>query len=491
MVQLVLVLGVLNLGLGYGLAVFLSGRNPLAGFAPWKRWSFRLPRIAPGSPVAAATDTEPIDVLPSGVPAAEGLTLPEIEVGPVLPPVASVEELPASWRELMEAEQLVPRRLADGVPQALRLHLAAYRLHVLAAEARARLVLEQESPEALEQLVADFRFLHHEWLARLLEGAELLHACRGRLGEAAEATSRLEALLYDHAARMETLDSRIGDINFKTDVVLGCRQLLVELLDLATAVHLLRDDLTASLAGILQQQQMFRDLPHEQRLDPLTGRLNRIGLLAVTHEVPSEPGSRQAILIALDSFRKVNERLGTRAGDRTLRAFSHLLADLLQAARASAEIARISGTRFLLLVNGISREQATALAEQIRQTLEGVSFDCQGTCFELSARLGITTIEQEECLDAVLPRLAEAVDAAEIAGRNRCAIADGVGTRVVAPQVVPVISRRVVIGDSGEIVSQPSDETMPSDTQPLPAAAAVDDEPPIGQETADEVSTSS
>ena len=484
LVQFVLILGIFNLVLGYGLAVFLSD-SACGALAPWKAWRFRWPPILPGSPVTTTSDTEAIEELVEEVPAELESSRPVADAGPIQPSVVTVEELPASWRELLEAEHLAPRWFADAVTQGLRLQLAAYRQHVLAAEARARLVLAQESPEALEQLVADFRFLHHEWLGKLLEGAEMLQQRRGRLGDATEAATRLETLLFDHAARMELLDRRIGEINFKTDVVLGCRRLLAEILDLTAAVHRLRDHLTAALADILKQQQMLHELPHEQRLDPLTGRLNRLGLDARADQPAVDSGSQQAVLIALDGFRKINERLGTRAGDRTLRAFSQLLADLLEATRASAEIVRLLGTRFLLLIDGITREQATSLAEQLRQSLEGVTFDCQGNCFELSARLGISTVEADEPIDALLARLADAVDAAEIAGRNRCAIADASGTKVVAPQVVTVISRRVMIGNAGELVGQTTSEFPARGTQPLPIqpTAAV-------TEPTDEVSTS-
>ncbi|HUE74123.1 MAG TPA: hypothetical protein VMP01_24795, partial [Pirellulaceae bacterium] len=268
MVELILVFGILNIVLGYALAATLAD-PPLLGFAPWKHWHTwmeHLSRIRPGSPVTAAGDTETVPLLVEeppppqeafqlGAPAAgEEYFVENEEPAEVLPPVAVVEELPAAWLDLLETEQLAPRWFADGLTYALRVQLAAYRQHALAAEARARLVLSQENAEAVEQLVADFRFLHHEWLARLLEGAELLHSRRGRLGPAEEAGQRLESLLYDHAARMEAIDRAISDIHFKTDVVLGCRRLLEELLALAAGIHLLRDDLAAALAAILRQQ---------------------------------------------------------------------------------------------------------------------------------------------------------------------------------------------------------------------------------------------
>lgn len=491
MVQLVLTLGILNLLLGYGLAVMLA--NPrLGAFAPWKKWSLAWPRIRPGSAVETPLDTDVMDEPPAADLAPKDLPdedlpqearsaeteladlplEPTVPAAPPLPLVATIDELPLAWREVLETEHLAPHWLAEGVVQALRIQLANYRQQVLAAESRARLVLSQENSEGVEQLVADFRFLHHEWLGRLMEGAQMLRLRHGRLGDAEEQAVRLEMLLYDRASQMEAVDRRISEINFKTDVVLGCRRLLAELLELTTAVHQLRDDLTAGLADIGRQQQTLNELPHEQRLDPLTGRLNRIGLELVAGSSGQEGSQRQAVLIAIDGFRKVNERLGTRAGDRTLRAFSQLLADLLDSARASAEIVRLDGTRFLLLLDGTSRDQATNLAEQLRQSLEGVTFDSQGTCFGLSASLGIATSELGSGLSPLLQQLEAALDAAKIAGRNRCAIADVSGAKAVAPIVVPVVSRRVAISNGSELVVQSAPVALARESEPLPVQPA-------------------
>ena len=464
MVELIFLFAVLNVGLGYALAVALAD-PPLLTLAPWPKlrdWRLMLPQIRPGSPVAPTGETEAIDPAPEDSPELlPDQMLPDPVAAmaargsePSEPPlsVAEAEELPRAWLDLLESERLTPQWFADGLAHALRVQLAAYRQHVLAAESRARLVLAQENAEAVEQLVADFRFLHHEWLARLLEGAELLHERRGRMPPAEEAAQRLEALLYDHAARMESIDRAISEIDAKSDVAGGCRRLLEELLELASSVHQLRDDLAAALAAILLAQGMLDQLPHDQRLDPLTGRANRLGLEA-SFRPPS--GARQAVLVAWDRFHSVNERLGCRAGDRVLRTFGQLLADFLESFRASAEIVRLAGTRFLLLMDGISREQAVNIAEQMRQSLEGVTLDWQGATLEVAARMGITTVDAADTLPEVLARLEAALDAAKDAGRNRCAIAEGAHARLVAPHVVPVIARRVEVEEAGDLVGQP------------------------------------
>ena len=116
---------------------------------------------------------------------------------------------------------------------------------------------------------------------------------------------------------------------------------------------------------------------------------------------------------------------------------------------------RIAGTRFLLLLGGISRDQATVAAEQVRQSLEGVTLEWQGTMLQVAARIGITSVEPGDTLELLLARLERALERAERAGRNRCAIVEGKEAWVVAPHQVPVIARRVDVAEAGELVGQP------------------------------------
>lgn len=492
MIQFVLIVGILNVLLGYGLAVYLADR-PRGGPAAAKRGEITVSRALTAAPLERVGGTEAIAPLAHDAAARHEQPLPIIDTGPPAPPAvveslppAKIDELPPPWQELLAREHMAPRGFAEGVALALRGQLAAYRQDVVAAEESARRVTAEESPEAMAQLVADFRSIHRQWLGALLEGAELLQARRGRLGDAAEGGARLETLLYDQAARMEMLDCRISDIDFQSDVIMGCRRLLVELLDVGAAVHLLRDELTASLAEIALQQRTLRELPYEQRRDALTGWFNRIGLEVLASQPPEGYVSRHAVLIAGDSFGKINERFGTQAGDQTLQALSRFLAELLQGSSLSAESVRLAGTRFLLLLDGLNLAQVTSLAEQIRQSLERATFDFRGTLFGLSARLGITVAELGEPVEKLLGRLAEAIDAAGIAGGNRCALADAIGTQLVAPQTVPAPTRRLTVGDEVELGCELARESAAGGTEPLELAHLH-----AAPEPAAEVSTSS
>jgi diguanylate cyclase (GGDEF)-like protein/putative nucleotidyltransferase with HDIG domain len=103
------------------------------------------------------------------------------------------------------------------------------------------------------------------------------------------------------------------------------------------------------------------------------------------------------ILMDLDGFKQVNDRMGHREGDKVLGT----VAALLDArARQSNVVARYGGDEFAILMAETSTEQAGILAERLRATLEADDFL---RAHEVTASFGIATFPdhgptQEEIL---------------------------------------------------------------------------------------------
>lgn len=97
---------------------------------------------------------------------------------------------------------------------------------------------------------------------------------------------------------------------------------------------------------------------HEARLladtDPLTGLLNRRALLNVA--VPETPGSWRLVLIDIDHFKRVNDRIGHDAGDDVLQAVAGIIRSSL---RHGAVAARLGGEEFAILFPSIEGERRT------------------------------------------------------------------------------------------------------------------------------------
>jgi diguanylate cyclase (GGDEF)-like protein len=108
--------------------------------------------------------------------------------------------------------------------------------------------------------------------------------------------------------------------------------------------------------------------------DPLTGLFNRRHLdvslerLAATR-ARTDPGDRRpvsVILFDLDNFGQFNKQYGHAVGDDVLRTFGRILKDRF---RRSDLLARFGGEEFVVVLDGATRLEAVALAEEVRTRL--------------------------------------------------------------------------------------------------------------------------
>jgi diguanylate cyclase (GGDEF)-like protein len=111
--------------------------------------------------------------------------------------------------------------------------------------------------------------------------------------------------------------------------------------------------------------------------DPLTGLANRRGgERSVASEISRARRQRTSlscIFIDIDNFKRINDTFGHQAGDRLLRDLSDLLRHTL---RAYDILVRWGGEEFLLILPGVTLDQARKLAERIRSAVERL--DTQG-----------------------------------------------------------------------------------------------------------------
>ena len=141
---------------------------------------------------------------------------------------------------------------------------------------------------------------------------------------------------------------------------------------------------TAQLLVQLEQ------LSHE---DPLTGLANRrrwdAGLTAACAAAGADGGPVSVVLLDVDHFKLVNDRLGHAAGDALLRALSAVLRDRV---RAGDLAARIGGDELAVLLPGASLDRAVRLAEELRaeaQLLRPEGFDRPG----VSVSVGVASAD--------------------------------------------------------------------------------------------------
>jgi diguanylate cyclase (GGDEF)-like protein len=126
-----------------------------------------------------------------------------------------------------------------------------------------------------------------------------------------------------------------------------------------------------------RQVGRLADLRRQATTDELTGLPNRRAFYARADAHLATPEPQLALLLLdLDRFKEVNDSLGHLVGDQLLIQIGLRLSEQL---RDGDLLARLGGDEFAILLTGTTREQAIAIATQLRtavaipHTLEGIA----------------------------------------------------------------------------------------------------------------------
>jgi len=159
-----------------------------------------------------------------------------------------------------------------------------------------------------------------------------------------------------------------------------------------------------------------------------------------THVKPST-----ICLLDVDRFTKLNERLGTRMGDRLISAFCNELHQFLRKDRGFDRLVRLEGQRLMLFLGDTSPKQALACVERIRQSVEAMSFDCNGTAVEMTLTASVREWRYPEPATDAIGRLKTILAEAKQAGRNKVIIEEQGAATMTEPPRYPVQSRVVKV----------------------------------------------
>lgn len=126
------------------------------------------------------------------------------------------------------------------------------------------------------------------------------------------------------------------------------------------------------------------------------------------------------LIIDADDFKTVNDRFGHDRGDEALVTIASSIKAML---RGPDLVGRLGGEEFGVFLPGATTEQATTVAERIRQTVSNVNFAPAGTPHPLSVSVGGAVFERELPFAELFRHADQQLYAAKREGRNRVAIA--------------------------------------------------------------------
>lgn len=189
--------------------------------------------------------------------------------------------------------------------------------------------------------------------------------------------------------------------------------------ELAQLNGALQERLAQAAERIFALEQTLSEVTRDALTDVLTGLANRRAFDAALRDAAAAGGRDASLLLLdIDHFKAINDSMGHLAGDVTLRD----LAERLRLKICKDDLlARYGGEEFAAVLTETDRVAAAELAEQLRRSVEELSFSFEGRPYSVTISLGVASIHGDESLipQALIRRADECLYRAKREGRNR------------------------------------------------------------------------
>lgn len=188
--------------------------------------------------------------------------------------------------------------------------------------------------------------------------------------------------------------------------------------------HALRDEhntligYVVALADITDTLELTKQVAYQASYDSLTKLPNRALLMARFEELAAASinPTITVFFVALDSFKKINDALGHRAGDELLKMVSQRL---IETAGPDSMVARWGGDEFVLLFSLLNKEESAF--QMAQKTLEAIrqKFLLLDQDIFVTVSIGISFFPENGAnCEAVLERASTAIHRVKNAGGN-------------------------------------------------------------------------
>ena len=158
--------------------------------------------------------------------------------------------------------------------------------------------------------------------------------------------------------------------------------------------------------------------------DPLTGLSGKDALAEDLERRMAEwrrgGATVTLILVEIDKFDRLLNAFGQAAGDTMLKATAQFLKATM---RDMDHVARWDQRRFALLLPSATRDDASGVAERLRNAIESCKLPVQGGVLQFTISVGITEVMNNDTTQSVIDRAGRLVLEASSQGGNRSVIA--------------------------------------------------------------------
>ena len=170
--------------------------------------------------------------------------------------------------------------------------------------------------------------------------------------------------------KLADYSSALSQSSGSEDIAAVVRNILMETQEIVSRSKMLESKLQESSTEITNLRENLRVVRHEAETDGLTGIANRKffdqRLQDEIQHASAQKSSLCLLLTDIDHFKKFNDTYGHRVGDSVLKVVARHLKDSVKGADLAA---RYGGEEFAVILPDTQMEDATNLANQIREKL--------------------------------------------------------------------------------------------------------------------------
>lgn len=177
--------------------------------------------------------------------------------------------------------------------------------------------------------------------------------------------------------------------------------------------------LIGSCYDINERKDYEEQLAYQVLHDPLTGLPNRRMLEVMLPRLieESEQGKPSALFfIDLDNFKLVNDTFGHHVSDSLLVELGRIIQKQL---RASDRLIRLGGDEFAILLDGVQKKEAAAIALRLLESVSNYRFVTPQKSFNLFLSIGVAMIKERVDKEIIMSRADTAMYQAKERGGNQ------------------------------------------------------------------------
>ena len=169
-----------------------------------------------------------------------------------------------------------------------------------------------------------------------------------------------------------------------------------------------------------------QEMTHLSNTDVLTGLYNRRYFDKEFDRELKRSGRSQSLLSIvlwdIDHFKRINDSFGHQIGDEYLRKTAAILTSVFR--RDNDIVARYGGEEFIVLLPNIDADQASQLAEKVRQKIRSMTIDYQGRMVGATISAGVICCfpNLNTKSDSIISGADKALYKAKQEGRDRIAV---------------------------------------------------------------------